>query len=60
MKKYYRLFGFEFKGILRDPISLLLLAFPALLLFLSCFVIPRVLRTLHPWKRLPPKASHCS
>ena len=52
MKKYYRLFGFEFKGILRDPISLLLLAFPALLLFLSCFVIPRVLRTLPPMEAL--------
>lgn len=52
MNKYIRLFRFEFKGILRDPITLLLLAFPALLLGLSCFVLPRVLRALPPMEVL--------
>ena len=52
MKKYIQLFRFEFKGMLRDPITLLLLVFPALLLLLSCFVLPRVLRALPPMEAL--------
>ncbi len=52
MSKYIRLFRFEFKGILRDPITMLLLAFPVLLLFLSCFVLPRVLQALPPMEAL--------
>lgn len=52
MNKYMKLFRFEFKGILRDPISLLMLVFPALLLLLSCFVFPRVLASLPPMEAL--------
>ena len=52
MKKYIRLFHFEFKGLLRDPITLLLLAFPVLLLFLSSYVLPLVLRSLPPMEAL--------
>ncbi len=44
MMKYVRLLRFEMKVALRDPITLLLLFFPALLLGLSCYVLPRALR----------------
>lgn len=52
MNKYARLFRFEFKGILRDPISLLMLGFPAVLLLLSCFVFPRLKDSLPPMEAL--------
>ena len=52
MKKYARLLRFELKGMTRDPITLLLLAFPALLLALSCYALPLVLRTLPPMEAL--------
>lgn len=52
MKKYIRLLRFELKGMLRDPVTLLLMIFPALLLFLSSFVLPRVLHTLPPMEAL--------
>lgn len=52
MNKYLRLLRFELKGLTRDPITLLLLAFPALLLALSCYALPLVLRTLPPMEAL--------
>ena len=48
MERFGKLLRYELKGILRDPMTLLMLGFPALLLFLSCFVIPRVLAGLPP------------
>lgn len=56
MKKYIRLFRFEFKGILRDPLSLFMLGFPAILLFLSVFAFPRLLRSLPPMEALTAQA----
>ena len=56
MNKYLRLLRFELKGLTRDPITLLLLAFPALLLALSCYALPLVLRTLPPMEALAAQA----
>ncbi len=48
MNKYGKLLRYELKGILRDPMTLMMLAFPVLLLALSCFVFPRVIQGLPP------------
>ena len=48
MNKYGRLLRYELKGILRDPITLMMLGFPVMLLALSCFVFPRVIAGLPP------------
>ncbi len=45
MRKYLFLLKYESKTILRDPINLFLCIFPLLLLGLSAFVFPRVLRS---------------
>ncbi len=50
MNKYIRLFRFEFKGASCATPSPAAAGFPALLLGLSCFVLPRVLRALPPMK----------
>ncbi|HSK68694.1 MAG TPA: hypothetical protein VLA21_05480, partial [Candidatus Limnocylindria bacterium] len=52
MNKYVGLLRFEAKGLLRDPITVLLLAFPALLLVLSSYVLPLVLRSLPPMEAM--------
>lgn len=46
MNKFGKLLRFEFKGILRDPMTMMMLGFPVLLLVISCFVFPRVLQGL--------------
>ena len=45
MRKYLYLLRYESRTILRDPINLFMCFFPLLLLFLSAFVFPRVLRS---------------
>lgn len=52
MNKYARLMHFEFKGLLRDPVTILLLVFPILLLFLTSYVLPIVLRSLPPMEAM--------
>ena len=58
MNKYGKLLRYELKGILRDPMTLMMLAFPVLLLALSCFVFPRVLQGLPQMNAMT--ASHAS
>ncbi len=45
MKKYLFLFRFEMKTIFRDPINGFLLGFPFLLLLLTAYVLPKVIRS---------------
>ena len=52
MNKYGKLLRYELKGILRDPMTMMMLGFPVLLLVLSCFVFPRVLQGLPPMEAL--------
>lgn len=46
MNKFGKLLRYELKGILRDPMTMMMLGFPVLLLVISCFVFPRVLQGL--------------
>ena len=49
MKKYLSLVRYELKTILKDPMSLFMLLYPVLMLFLMGFVLPAVLeRTADP------------
>lgn len=43
MKKYLEILGFEFKNILRDKMTLLLLIYPLLIIMLGAYVIPAII-----------------
>ncbi len=50
MKKYMSLLNYEAKTIARDPINLYMCLFPAIVLFLSTFVFPKILESIGPEK----------